>query len=455
MALIPTSRLLFFAGALLLPLAVAVTYIPGTAVLCLAVIALFIVIATGDAVASRRRLKTVTLTFPEVVRLTRGKPSNIEITIHHTGVVARLRLGLAWPLHLYSEETIKRIMLPPESAAVSIAWPCTALKQGRYNLDTCYLEICSPLGFWDRRSVVDICSEIRAYPDLISERRDLPGLFMAKQAGIHAQRQLGRGRDFEQLREYTSGDNYEDIDWKATARRGYPVTKLYQVERTQDVYVIIDTSRLSSRRAENSTAGQADDKVNATTDGGTIFDRYISATLIMGLAAERQGDHFGVITFADQMERFIRAKCGKAHFEACREMLYTLQPKPVAPDFSEVFAFIGTQIRKRSLLIFLTGLDDPLLSETFVRHVNLISRNHIVLVNMMNPANARPIFSSPDVSSPDDLYGALAEHLIWENLWETKKLLRTRGASFSLLDNKNLCPDLVRQYTNVKQRQLL
>ena len=64
--------------------------------------------------------------------------------------------------------------------------------------------------------------------------------------GVHAQRQVGQGREFEKLREYAPGDSYIDIHWKATAKRGRPVTKLYQVERTQEVYVIIDASRLAT-----------------------------------------------------------------------------------------------------------------------------------------------------------------------------------------------------------------
>jgi len=55
----------------------------------------------------------------------------------------------------------------------------------------------------------------------------------------------GKGRDFEKLREYIPGDSLDDIHWKATAKRGHPVTKVFQIERTQEVYVILDASRLS------------------------------------------------------------------------------------------------------------------------------------------------------------------------------------------------------------------
>src|SRR5258708_1628120 len=65
--------------------------------------------------------------------------------------------------------------------------------------------------------------------------------------GMRALRQIGRGREFEKLREYVPGDGFDEIHWKATARHGHPITKVFQVERTQEVYVVIDSSRLAGR----------------------------------------------------------------------------------------------------------------------------------------------------------------------------------------------------------------
>ena len=93
-------------------------------------------------------------------------------------------------------------------------------------------------------------SEIRVYPNLLSERKSLAALFLNRGAfGVHAQRQVGKGRDFEKFREYVPGDDYDEIHWKATARRGKPITKVFQIEKTQEVYVIVDASRLSARKS--------------------------------------------------------------------------------------------------------------------------------------------------------------------------------------------------------------
>src|SRR5207249_6090507 len=89
-------------------------------------------------------------------------------------------------------------------------------------------------------------------PNLFSERKQLVALFLNRGTfGLHAQRQIGKGRDFEKLREYIPGDSFDEIHWKASAKRGRPVTKVFQIERTQEVYVIIDASRLSARSVES------------------------------------------------------------------------------------------------------------------------------------------------------------------------------------------------------------
>jgi len=181
----------------------------------------------------------------------------------------------------------------------------------------------------------------------------------------------------------------------------------------------------------------------------------VTSALVLGLAAEQQGDLFGLLTFTNKVEKFVRAKNGQSHYSTCRDALYTLQPKIVTPDFDELCTFLRLRLRRRALLVFLTALDDPALAESFVRNVELIRRQHIVLVNMVQPPGVRQMFADRDVTETDDLYRQLGGHLQWQNLRELQKVLQRRGVRFSLLDNERLSAGLVAQYMAVKQRQLL
>ena len=457
MKLVPTYRLLLFVGVIILPftlllLAVDAVVVP-TIVLAVAVV----VVAIMDAYRSKGQLKGIHPVLPEVVRISKGRESNFNLQIENEKLkVRRIRLGLALPEEVYSPAVELSIQLPEDNPVSSIVWLIKGLEQGRYPVNRCYLEAASLWGFWTVRTVLQVDMEIRVYPNLFEERKNLSALFLNRGLGVHAQRQIGKGRDFEQLREYFPGDSFEDIHWKSTAKRGLPITKVYQIERTQEIYVIIDASRLSARSSEdNSTSSNGEEAQRDADEFTTVLQRFITAALIMALAAERQGDLFGLLTFDDKIRAFLKAKMGKAHFDVCRDTLYTLQPQRVSPDFAELFTFIGTKIRRRALLVFLTHLDDPVLADSFTRHIDLISRNHVVLVNMIKPMVVKPLFASESVSSVNDIYRDLGGHMVWRQIRETQKVLQRRGVGFSMLDNETLCSELVSQYLSLKRRQVL
>ncbi len=456
MNIVPTTKLIVLAAVVLLPVSILVAVMPITVGPGVLLSAALLIIAAADAAVSRDRLAGVHVSLPDVVRISAGRDGQINLAVDNPDIrLKQLRLGLAFPRQIYSPNQDLVTLLPAETTSSLIAWPFKALKQGRYLLENCYLETPSKLGLWALRRVEVTRAEFRVYPDLLRDRKKLSGLFLNRGIGIHAQRQVGKGREFEQLREYLPGDSYEDIHWKATARRRQPITKVYQIERTQQIYVILDGSRLSIRNSDPLGNNRSISGVVDYPEYTTIMERFAAAALVMGLAADRQGDVFGLLAFDERVRQFVRAKNGRAHYDVCRDALYTLQAQRVSPDFEELFTFIAAKIRRRALLIFLTNLDDPVLAESFTSNIDIISRKHLVLVNMLKPVGAEPLFSSPTVNSTDDIYQKLGGHLLWRHLRETEKFLQRHGIGFYLLNNENLCIDLVSQYLTVKRRQVL
>jgi uncharacterized protein (DUF58 family) len=456
MRLVPTTKLLIWVGLIFIPVSVLAAVMPAVTGPGIGLFVGFLAATIVDAAVSRKLLTGIRVTLPAVVRLSVGRESEMTLTIENDAAkVKQLRLGLAFPREIHSPNQDLITKLPEETPHSLVAWPFKALRQGLYLLENCYLETTSRMGFWSLRRTEATRAEVRVYPDLFRERKKLSGLFLNRGIGIHALRQVGKGREFEQLREYLPGDSYEDIHWKATARRGQPITKVYQIERTQQIYVIIDGSRLSVRNSDPHGSRSATVEEPEVDDYTTIMERYAAAALVMGLAADRQADEFGLLAFDDRVRKFVRAKSGKAHYDVCRDALHTLQAGSVTPDFAELFTFIATKIRRRALLIILTNLDDPVLAESFSANIDVISRRHLVLVNMLKPAGAQPLFSDPSANTVDDIYRKLGNHLLWRQLQETEKYLRRRGVGFYLLENENLCTDIVSQYLTVKRRQLI
>ena len=476
--IVPQSRLLLWVSVAVLPFAAIAAVVPEATVLAGLIIAVVVVLALLDAALAQGVLEDISIELPAIVRLSKDREGAIDVHIKNKKQQAkRLRLGLPLPREIASPDEDLWTVLPAGSERSRLAWPCTPLKRGNYPLVSCHLEATSPWGLWAVRARRSVRTEVRVYPNLFTERKSVAALFLNRgNFGAHALRQVGQGRDFEKLRDYVHGDSYDEIHWKATAKRGRPVTKVFQIERTQEVYVIIDTSRLSARiqrqTVESSvvsrpwSVARSGARVQPTTDNGqlttdkitsetTVLERFIAAALVLGLAAEQQGDLFGLLTFSDKVQTIVRAKNGKAHYAACRDALYTLQPQVVTPDFEELGSVIRLRLRRRALLVFLTSLDDPVLAESFVRNLDLICRQHLILVNMLQPPGVRPLFSDGIVASLDEVYKHLGGHLLWQKLCELERVLQRRGVRFSLLDNERLSAQLVTQYLNVKQRQLI
>lgn len=460
--IVPRTRLLLWVAVIVLPFSLLGAFEPLAAAFAWAAIALLFAVAVADALLSRKRIAGFGIEVQPVTRMSKGREGRLEVRIRNSSLKpARIRLALALPPELSSPQDDLTVELPASEWSVC-KWPCFPGKRGNYPVRQACVETKSPAGFWSVRRNLGTDGEVRVYPNLFHERRDLAPLFLHRGSfGFHARRQIGKGREFEKLREYSPGDSFDEIHWKATARRGVPITKVFQIERTQEVYVVIDSSRLSARPAPSQKPvgirgmGEPLPGSRQPAETSSALERFITASLLLGLAAEQQGDFFGLLTFSDQVGKFVRARNGKTHYHTCRDALYTLEPRMVSPDFDEVCTFIRLRLRRRALLIFLTALDDPVVAEAFVKNVDLIRRQHVVLVNMLTPPGVAPLFSSPDAACFDDLYERLGGHLQWHKLRELEKVLQRRGVRFSLLSNERLSAQLAAQYLEVKRRQLL
>lgn len=441
---VPANRLLCFVLVVALIAAVAGP-LPGLTVLWLSGLFVVIVAALLDLVWSLREGLGVTVALPDVVRFSKDRPGEIAVTFSNPSQTARrLRFALGLPEPFYSEREEALVDLPAGAKQARIEWTTTPRRRGRFGDPLVCVETASRLGFWTLRARTRSPSELRVYPNLFTERKQLAALFLSRgQFGAKLQRTVGRGREFEKLRDYLPGDGFDEVHWKATAKRGRPITKVFQAERTQEIYLVIDMSRLSARAVTHEGVTQ------------TALERYLTAALVLLLAAERQGDRFGLLAYDDRVRVYLRAGYGDGHYGACREAIYGLQPSEATPDIAEVVRYLRTQIRRRALLFFLTDLTDPVLADDFGRHARLLARQHLVMVNQLRAPDVAPLFASGEVEDAGEIYGKLAGHERWQEAQTLARTLKPHGITATLLEDETMAAQLVTQYLTVKHRQLL
>ncbi len=430
--LIPSRRLLWIAAVVLLPLLAVAGFSPLLAGPCGAIALLCVAVAAVDAWLGERRVRQLFAATPDSLRMTMDVPGVLPVTLRNDSAGPRkVRVALDAVEGVESSKPVFELVLAPGSSLLS--WSCTGHARGDHVLRQIHIETASPLALWDVRAACAVDCTFRVYPNM--RDRATASLFLRTPLmGVRRYRQVGKGREFEQLRQYLSGDSFEDIHWKATAKRGSPTVKLYRVEHAQEVYAIIDSSRLSAREG--------------------ILENYVNAALHLALVAERQGDRFGLVTFSNRMHRFLRARNGMDHFRLCRETIYNLRADRVSPDFRECMTSLQVNLRRRALLVFFTSLDDALLAEEFEHDVALLARRHVVLVNVTQTAAMTPLFTA----APEDLdsaYEDLAGQLLWNRMRTLKIALQNRGVRFSVVDPGRIKSEVTEQYLDIKRRQLL
>ena len=447
----PRPGLVGWGTAIVLPLTILSTLLPGWRTVTLPPIALFIVVALLDLLWNWRKHRDLEFMVSDTIRTIAGR--SFPLSLHlaappaHSGII-RTALALPSSLAMATGDAVLKLQskeLPP-----AIELELRAEARGIFLVSQLFFDWVSPLGWWIYRERQAISCEIRVYPDLTIEGRQLARFLKRNEVGIHHYRHLGRGREFEKLREYEPGDGFDTIHWKATAKRRYPITKVYQTEKAQEVYVALDSSRLSGRLVENeyATAGSTGKQI-------PTLERTIASSLLFCAAAQSQGDLFGLLTFSDKIDHLVTARSGPAHFNRCRDVLAGLQTRLVSPDFGDIASTLMVRIKRRALIVFLTSLDEPVLSEAFLSSMDFVARRHLVLAVMLLAPSVRSLFSPPGVEKIDDIYQNIAGHLRWTHLTELRRQLHQRGIQFCLVSNKSVSLEVVSQYIALKRRQAL
>jgi uncharacterized protein (DUF58 family) len=472
----PRTNLVAWAAAIILPLSILAGLVGSLRSISVLGIAVFALASLVDLLLGLGKYRPLEFQIPPVNRVTAGRGFELGLKLSGTGLRGGIiRLGLDLPPAVKADQSSIALRIKGDLVNLLVPVKAVAEQRGAYPINRLFFDWVSPGRFWVFRQERPLKSELRVYPDLALEGRKIAHFLNRGGFGVHRQRQIGRGREFEKLREYEPGDSFDSIHWKAAAKRHKPITKVFQVEKSQEVYLAIDSSRLSSRSipssavplsssfsSSSSTIPSAADPPEPEGPGHagarphqTILERSIAAALLAGATAERQGDLFGLITFSDKVDQMARARSGSLHFNHCRDLLVNLQPKLVAPDFEDIAATLLNRLTKRSLLVFLTSLDDSVTGENFLLAARFLARRHLVMAIMLLPPGTQPLFSAPGVEHLDQIYENIAGHLRWAKLQELRKQLLQAGVRFHLAPDQNFTLTVVGEYLATKRRQLL
>jgi len=344
-----------------------------------------------------------------------------------------------WPDCIESENNMLEVRVPG-GQVVQVSLTATARLRGTHFIPPAQISIRSLSDFARRRWTLPDGADIKVFPSLrgMSEYETLRRHHASTYAGLHRQRMVGAGREFEQLRDYLSDDDYRDINWKATARRSRPITNVYQSERSQDVLLCLDCGRMMGN----------------TVGNGTALDRAIDAAIMLAHVANRQGDRVGLALFRDVVHRFVRPAAGMAAVNQIIEELVDAQPQGVFPSYAALIGALQTHQTRRSMVFLFTDLNDPQLAANLVEVLPLASRRHLLcVISLRDPVLDRVAAGPADGRRA--VYQVLAaRQLAMERATRTRALQKI-GSQVLEADADSLTLKLLNAYLSIKSRQLL
>ena len=397
--------------------------------------AVVVVLALLDALWLRRR------PTPQVLReISEALPLGIE---REVGVrlesLSRQRVDVfdlhpsGWPM-----QGLPQSLTLAAGTAASFSYRLRPIARGDALFDGVQLRLHSPLRLWKQSRVAGAPQKVRVYPNFAPLTKF--ALFSAEQAsrlvGAHLKRRRGEGTDFNQMREYRTGDSLRQIDWKATSRSRKLISREYQDEKNQQLVLMVDTGR----------------RMMAQEGELAHFDHVLNAALVVSYLALRQGDAVGLFAAGGQ-SRWSAPKRGMATIDTLLRASYDLQPRPVATDYLAAATELSLRQRRRSLVMLVTNVRDEDI-EDLLAAVRLLQKRHLVCVASLRERALDEALEAEVHDLPGALHaGAVARYL--EQRAAAHEALRSHKVMVLDVASEELPAALVERYLAVKRQGLL
>jgi len=224
----------------------------------------------------------------------------------------------------------------------------------------------SPLGLLARRYSFEQNREVPVYPSFLQVKKYELLAFSnrLRQYGLKKIRRIGHTMEFEQIKDYVTGDDIRNINWKATAKRGSVMVNQYQDEKSQPVYSVIDKGRV----------------MKMPFNGLSLLDYAINTSLVISNIALRKHDKAGVFAFSDKIGNRVVAERRGSQMNLILEALYQLRTDFVESDFSRLYVDVKRSLNQRSLLLLYTNFETLDALHRQLPYLKALARQHLLVV---------------------------------------------------------------------------
>lgn len=380
----------------------------------------------------------VTRTLPD--RLSNGDQNLVQISIKN-----RYRFPVfitvidELPEQFQKRDFKVRAVLSP-GAEKQVNYSIRPAERGRYHFGVVNVFAATPAGLIQRRCKTAGETEVPNYPSFQQMRRYQ---IMAisnrlQEIGVKQVRKLGHSMEFEQIKEYSKGDDIRTVNWRATARRSQLMVNSYADEKSQQIYCVINKGRV----------------MKMPFDGLTLLDHAINATLVLTNVALNKQDKAGLITFSEKPGTFLPADRKPTQMNHVLESLYGQETTFLESDFEKLYGVIRTRMTHRSLVVLFTNFESFSSLERELPYLRKIAAHHLLMVVFFDNTEIKKLLETESNAIGQVYTKVIAEKFAFEKRKMVREL-NNHGIIAVLTTPKELTVNAVNRYLELKTRRAI
>jgi uncharacterized protein (DUF58 family) len=283
-------------------------------------------------------------------------------------------------------------------------------------------------------SIVHVLPNLRAVGRMHKRLND----YALRSLGARTAPKIGKGRDFDRLRDYVRDDDFRDVAWRASARHGRLIVREFRMERSQDVLLCLDSGHRMAARVEQITR----------------LDHAVNASVLISYICNRMEDKTGIVSFDAAVDKGLPAGRGTAHLRAITRYVTDLEAAYHHTDYLGLAASLRRRLHHRTLILILTVLPEREERHDLLRAVTMLAPQHLPLFVALTDRDLRAQASLLPADR-DELSRTLVARDLWLGRAELIRELRARGAMVVESTAEDWGVDSVNAYIEVKRRQML
>jgi len=371
-------------------------------------------------------------------RLSNGDENPIQIELKNRyGFAVNLRVIDEVPFQFQLRD--KNFLLSLNAGDIkSVHYNLRPTKRGEYDFGFIRVYASSVLGFVSRRFNFDGSKLLPVYPSFINlGQYELMAIsHHLTEFGVKKIRKIGQSTEFDQIKNYVGGDDIRTINWKATARKSSLMVNTYTDERSQNIYCVIDKSRV----------------MRMPFEGLSLLDYAINATVALTKVAMLKQDKAGIITLSEKIGSIVPAERKSTQLSHIMQVLYKEKTRYLESNMEALYTTIRSVIKQRSLVVFFTNFESLSALKRQIPYLKRISKYHLLLVVFFENTELKKLSSEPARDVEGIYHKTIAEKFIYEKKLMVKELNKY-GILSILTPPQKLTINVINQYLALKAQQ--